>query len=290
MDYYAKRWVVQNHRVELADTFIAPVLNIQPQSANNRGLVSRLLNPVSGMWLLIWMRWWFSWDRDKMALFTVLMQGGGREREIRNLTAIEVIVEEEGGKQWALTDTAVSIITAKCDTMSQAIIKACGPARREIHCKQLTCAFFFFIGLLSMLLWSLKVITTTTSPSLRFPPFKETKAIISMRTICKSAKWLDTPRLYYLTDIFSYRLGTTRFVRKNGLQTQHTSRNNSANHETMMWYASHVTFTEQHSAREKHLGKHTHTNITGSDFWSHRTNRTFMVKEVPSLSDFKLSP
>lgn len=78
-----------------------------------------------------------------MALFTVLKQGGG-EREIRNLAVIEVIVEEEGGKQWALTDTAVSIITAKCDTMREAIINAHGRARREIHCKQLTCTFCFY--------------------------------------------------------------------------------------------------------------------------------------------------
>lgn len=46
---------------------------------------------------------------------------------------IEVIVEEEGGKQWALTDTAVSLITDKCDTMSKAIITAHSRAAGEIH-------------------------------------------------------------------------------------------------------------------------------------------------------------
>lgn len=58
-----------------------------------------------------------------MALFTVLQQGGG-EHQRDTKPVIEVIVEEEGGKQWALTDTAASLITAKCDTMSKAIITA----------------------------------------------------------------------------------------------------------------------------------------------------------------------
>lgn len=70
-----------------------------------------------------------------MALFTVLRQrrerGGECERDTKPV--IEVIVEEEGGKQWALTDTAVSLITAKCDTMSKAIITARSRAAGEIH-------------------------------------------------------------------------------------------------------------------------------------------------------------
>lgn len=78
-----------------------------------------------------------------MALFTVLEQGGReRKKERFKTSVIEVIVEEECGKQWALTDIAVSLITTKCDTMSKAIIKA----QKEIHSKRLHLHFLLLKG------------------------------------------------------------------------------------------------------------------------------------------------
>lgn len=80
-----------------------------------------------------------------MALFTVLQQRG-RERHTDSKPVIEVIVEEKGGKQWALTNMAVSLITAKCDTMSKAIITVYSRAAGEIHYRRLTCTFYYKMG------------------------------------------------------------------------------------------------------------------------------------------------
>ncbi len=88
-----------------------------------------------------------------MALFTVLQQGGG-ERQRDTKPVIEVIVEEEGGKQWALTDTAVSLITAKCDTMSKAIITAHSLVN---SLETVSLRFLLYNGLSKTLIQSLKL-------------------------------------------------------------------------------------------------------------------------------------